>query len=807
MSVRWVLVRGGGHRPLQSESFPLTVGGRDADIPLPGSRQPSPSLLLGLSGGEVFAQPRPDGEPANVNGAEVKSSQWLRPGDELRVGRLVIVLESAAEEQRLVVREPVIEQPTEPPEELAGALVEPAPEIIEPVEFQPRAIDVGRARRRRFRPSRLITWSLLALTAAVLWFVFSARSVTVEIDPVVDEVTFEGAMPRFEIGGSHLLLPGPYTIRAARDGYVPLETQVEITRESRQRLRFTLEKLPGRLSIDTGEATGVTVWIDGVRTGETPLQPVELAAGEHEVAFRSDSYEDTDRAVEISGEGKTQSLSVDLTPLWAPVGITSRPEGATAAIDGREVGATPLTVDVLAGTHSLVLARPGFKPHRVALEIAPDTPLELETVTLVPADGRVLVRSEPAGVNVSVDGRFRGQTPVDLTVAPGREHKLVLAEPGYETGREEVSVRPGETAEVDVRLTPIYGEVEVTSVPADAELLVDGESRGAAAQTLRLLAVSHEIVVRRQGFEDYRARVTPQPGHKEAVRAILKSEEQVRAEALEPMIRGPQGQELRLVQPGRFRMGASRREPGRRANETLRDVELTKAFYLAKIETTNGEFRAFRSEHDSEHIGSHSLDLDDQPVVRVAWEDAALYCNWLSRKESLDPVYVYSGGRILGTRPLANGYRLPTEAEWAWAARFAGRSAGLKYPWGNSLPVEPGSGNYADSSSSDLLSSTLVSYDDRHAVTAPVDSFPDDALGFKSLGGNVAEWVHDLYTIYASSGTQLATDPLGPEEGEYHVIRGSSWMDSSVTELRLSYRDYGDEARSDLGFRIARNAE
>jgi formylglycine-generating enzyme required for sulfatase activity len=67
--------------------------------------------------------------------------------------------------------------------------------------------------------------------------------------------------------------------------------------------------------------------------------------------------------------------------------------------------------------------------------------------------------------------------------------------------------------------------------------------------------------------------------------------------------------------------------------------------------------------------------------------------------------------------------------------------------------------------------------------------------------------VHDFYSIYPSGSSEVHRDPLGPVSGDYHVIRGSSWMDSTVTELRLSFRDYGDKARPDVGFRIARYAE
>jgi formylglycine-generating enzyme required for sulfatase activity len=76
------------------------------------------------------------------------------------------------------------------------------------------------------------------------------------------------------------------------------------------------------------------------------------------------------------------------------------------------------------------------------------------------------------------------------------------------------------------------------------------------------------------------------------------------------------------------------------------------------------------------------------------------------------------------------------------------------------------------------------------------------------MGGNVAEWIQDLYAISpAASGAGPAKDPLGPESGEFHVIRGSSFLHSTVSELRLTYRDYGKEPRPDLGFRIARYTE
>jgi formylglycine-generating enzyme required for sulfatase activity len=160
---------------------------------------------------------------------------------------------------------------------------------------------------------------------------------------------------------------------------------------------------------------------------------------------------------------------------------------------------------------------------------------------------------------------------------------------------------------------------------------------------------------------------------------------------------------------------------------------------------------------------------------------------------------------MVARSPLPLGYRLPTEAEWAWAARVPDGSSVRKYVWGDNLPVPAGSGNYADTSAADVVGGSIPNYKDSHPATAPVGSFEPNPRGVFNLGGNVSEWVHDVYTIYPPAEGRVERDPVGPAEGEYHVIRGASWMDDSVTELRLSYRDYGDEARPDVGFRVARS--
>jgi formylglycine-generating enzyme required for sulfatase activity len=117
--------------------------------------------------------------------------------------------------------------------------------------------------------------------------------------------------------------------------------------------------------------------------------------------------------------------------------------------------------------------------------------------------------------------------------------------------------------------------------------------------------------------------------------------------------------------------------------------------------------------------------------------------------------------------------------------------------------VAPGSGNYGDQSAAGVVRAPLANYDDAFVTTAPTESFAPNRLGLFNTGGNVAEWVDDHYKVHAP-GAALAVDPLGPEQGDQYVIRGASWMDSKVSELRLTYRDFGSGGRPDVGFRIAR---
>jgi len=799
-------------RRFDEEALPLTLGGPGNDLPLQGIDSEEPAAFIGFSEGQFFVQSNGD-ETVQCNGTPVVTSQWLYDGDVLGIGPSRIHVGISEQGARFTVRQPSAENLTAPPTISAGSRSQPTDEAerrtVKPVQFKPVGSGRAESRRRASRPRALLVWLPLLALVLVAWFLFSSRSVEIVIEPEPDRMEFEGGLFGFDpsYGGRHLARPGIYSLVAEKEGYRRMELELEVTREPSQSYRFNLEKLPGLLAIDVGSVEGAEIVIDGVPSGVTPQAPLELSPGEHEVRIRSERYEEAVRSVSIEGGGAVQSLDIELIPRWARIGINSRPAGAGIRVDGAEVGTTPATVELIEGTYKIELTLAGHKRHSRRLEVVANKPQMLATIALVPADGRMTIRSEPGGATVTVDGIYRGLTPLDLFMQPGDEFEVELSKVGHETQTRSVSLRAGGSTELDVTLPAVLGEISIVTTPDGAELYVNGEPRGEANQTLRLVAVPHEIEVRKEGYEPFRVRVIPRPDFVQAVPVALKSLEQVQAEITPPLISTSQGQEMVLVEGGRFRMGASRREPGRRSNETLRDVELTRRFYIATEEVSNGEFREFKSKHRSGRVGGVNLEPDHHPVVRVTWEQAALYCNWLSGQESLPPAYEKRNGRLELILPPTIGYRLPTEAEWAFVARNPVGSSALKYPWGESLPVPPESGNYGDASAEELLSDSIDGYDDRHPGTAPVGSFEPNALGLFNLGGNVGEWVSDHYTVYPSRTGEVAQDPLGPARGESHVIRGAGWMDSVVSELRLSYREYGVEARPDVGFRIARYAE
>ncbi len=271
------------------------------------------------------------------------------------------------------------------------------------------------------------------------------------------------------------------------------------------------------------------------------------------------------------------------------------------------------------------------------------------------------------------------------------------------------------------------------------------------------------------------------------------------------------------------------------------EVTLTRAFYLGQHEVTNKEYlEAVQWAYDHGYVTATTtsvqdnldgstkelLDLDgigeiafsrgvftlrespssyaqgaypegydpsNHPVKEVTWYGAAAYCDWLSLQTGLPRAYNHSTWQCNDGDPYsAQGYRLPTDAEWEYAAQYDDERI---YPWGNEEPDCSRANFYDYYGSGDYC----VFW------TSPVGSYPDApaALGLSDMAGNVHEWCNDWHAC--ELGTSPVTDPPGPASGSYRVLPGGSWVNGD-SNLRCADRHYldPDDGHYQVGFRASR---
>jgi len=232
----------------------------------------------------------------------------------------------------------------------------------------------------------------------------------------------------------------------------------------------------------------------------------------------------------------------------------------------------------------------------------------------------------------------------------------------------------------------------------------------------------------------------------------------VRESVLEPRVTNSIGMEFELIQPGEFQMGAP---DGDKDEQPVHTVRISKPFYLGKYEVTQAQWQAVMGNNPSAFTGDPT-----RPVENVSWEDVQEFIRRLNTKE---------GGTT---------YRLPTEAEWEYAARAGTTTA---YSFGNDKSQLSQYAWYADTSGSQ---------------THPVGKLKPNAWGLYDMHGNVWEWVQDWYGPYPAGA---AVDPAGPSSGSHRVLRGGGWdNDAGTCRSASRYRWPPGSRYGHLGFRLLR---
>ena len=593
-------------------------------------------------------------------------------------------------------------------------------------------------------------------------------------------------------------LKGPVKLQIFAEGFEPDELEISDATWSRGKVDVVLRELGARLQGRTEPESTDTLWyLNDILVFKGPRLDTLVDAGTYEISVRHPYYNPSTRKV-VAKRGKEHPFNLPWSPVNGNLSVTTQPDQARVSINALPAGTTPLGVEVKGGRYELSIEQDGYESLVDTVLITHEFPKVDRHYRLKELLLPVTVELSPQGGTLILDGSVvNAQKTVTMHLPANSRHTLHYSKPGYLPDSVDFTAGNDSAKSFRLNLDPSYGLVHVSSEPG-ADITVNGKMAGQTPQQLTLQTIPQTIEFSRPGFVSETRNVTPDRQIAQKISVTLITEKQHRLESSPSEYSNSAGITMKLFKrPDTIVLGASRGEIGRRANEHLREVRLTRPFYAGVHEVTEEQFQLFSTPNQAQTAGR-------KPITGIDWMAAARFCNWLSMKEGLLPVYRFSGSRFAGSNPDSNGYRMLTEAEWEWLARKAGRAKQTLFPWGDSNTVPPGIGNLADESAKGMVPLYIERYNDGYPQSSEIGLFKENAAGIHDLAGNVSEWVQDVYTLKPPAEITMETDPFDTGNSTRRTIKGSSWQSASLTELRAAWRDGNSTGSDEVGFRVAR---
>ena len=632
-----------------------------------------------------------------------------------------------------------------------------------------------------------------------------------------------------------------------------LSETVFITPESSQILEVVLTPAPGDITLNTRPALMDMTWYqNGQVVAVDNAYSTSLAPGEYVFTAQHPFYEIAEFTA-ISESTELTELVESLTPVQGRLLLASSVKGAEVSItpiaqldakvadadvrDGAEgtvvhdnvvndtviAGtntnkwqrlALPVSLDLPGGEYHIQIKKTGYQVLNDTLVITRLEPIVQRTYILEPEKATVDIVLKPSGGALLVNGKMLAHSDVDpqstvvtTLVDANQATSFRYSKPGYLPQQVTKTLAAGAQEKIALELRPAQGEV-VFSSNVPAEVWLDGRLIGMTPQVMTLPTISKKVTFKREYYREQTIAFIPEYQTSIAVTASLQTEFAARRATGLPTAAQRLGISLKRFSPDAITLGSPINEAGRRSDEHPVQVAFSRDILVAQHELTQAQFASALQQPAPVLNGQVNLiGGSKEPQVNVTWQQAALYANWLSAQEALPPFYRVQNQQIVGVDPAATGYRLLTEAEWEWLAKKANRAKPTKYVWGNRDKVARDHGNFADAQLKGTQPFYFMDYTDQHKGLAPVGSYKADRTGLFDLAGNVAEWVHDRYTLAVPELGQTYTDYLGMSRGQSHVIKGGSFQTGRLKELRAAYRQNDASGRPDVGFRIARYVE
>ena len=494
---------------------------------------------------------------------------------------------------------------------------------------------------------------------------------------------------------------------------------------------------------------GAVVYIDNELIGKVPVKSERLSSGKHTLKIVRSLYNPYVEEITVS-DNQTLTLSPSLSADFSNVTLTVG-KNAEIWVNGEKKGNGSWTGPLKSGDY---LFETKLQIHRTSsMRFSVSSAQSSQAVTLpdpIPIHGKINISTSPAMCDVYLDDNLAGKTPIMLTDVLIGSHDILISKSGYGDYRSTVSVTEGQTANVNVRLSNAT-DVTLKFSPSNAKIMIDGATYN-GAQTASLSYGSHTITMQAEGYKDFSATINVTETNKSFSLAM---------EALfGPKTFTVKGVSFTMipVQGGTFQMGATpEQEKPSDSEKPVHSVTLS-SYYIGETEVTQELWEAVMGSNPSRFYGSSN------PVEQVTWNNCQKFIKKLNS--------------LTGQR-----FRLPTEAEWEFAARGGSKSRGYQY------------------SGSNTIGDVAWYYSKSSIQTHPVKTKQPNELGIYDMSGNVYEWCQDWYGNYSSSSQ---TNPTGPTSGYGRVIRGGSWGDFARS-CRVAFRNCNTPGDTyyGLGLRLA----
>ena len=655
-------------------------------------------------------------------------------------------------------------------------------------------------RQRRSFWQRIIATGGVAIIAIItlFLFIFWVKAVVVEVIPEAAATDAKRVLSGWgwvQQDKVYLLSPEA-ELKISASGFIPETISLERSTLER-RIVVELKEAPALIEATAIPAEPDIRWqIDSryVASGPKLVAPVE--PGTHSVGVMHPYYQPQEVSIDLA-RGDERTLEFILEPVQGLLNIGSEPEGISISLNDSSVGQTPISISRPGGIYRLGIATPDFESIDDTIEITYMQPVANRNYKLIYKKALLTLTLKPPGGQLLVNGKISPTNKMPLELEPMRETVVAYSKPGYFAKTVKRTLEPAQQEDISISLQAEFGEVSINANP-QADIKIDNETIGKTPQTLTLSALPHTVRLSKPGYRAIQRVIRPSSQNPIRINETLLTEKQAILAESPAVDKNSIGLELVLFKPDAnvtYELGAHRSERGQRANEILRSVSLDRPFYISRREISAKHYQIFNQQSATSELA----------VNNISWGEAALFCNILSAQENLPPFYITNNNIVRGYNTNSTGYRLPSEAEWEWLARYANRSASTLFIWGNQTTLPKNVGNLADESAKNNVAFYIPNYNDGYPKLAPVGSFNRDRAGLYDLVGNLSEWVHDVYSVEMPS--QPLQNPLGMANNTSqsgHVVKGSSWRSGTLSELRSAYRQRAVGKSDSIGFRIAR---